>query len=168
MAKTRRQLFDSFRIRPEAGKPSRVTGRPSAVVERPMQKLPVIDGIKHTGAHPDDASLPAVDPLVILLNRCSFGFKESEYQHALNVDYTGWLMEQLDYTSMDDSALEASIASTLPRVGWTAAQLIADAKATGKNGQGATELIAATMLRQIFSQRQLYEVMVEFWTPWWK
>ena len=164
MAKTRRQLLGSFRIRPEAGKPSRVAGQPSTAVERPMQKLPVVDGIKHSGAHPDDASLPAVDPLVILLNRCSFGFKESEYQHALNVDYTGWLMEQLDYASLDDSALESSIAVTLPRVGWTAAQLIADAKTTGKNGQGATELIAATMLRQIFSQRQLYEVMVEFWT----
>lgn len=164
MAKTRRQLLGSFRIKPEAGKPSRVPVRPSTAVERPMQKLPVVDGIKHSGAHPDDASLPAVDPLVILLNRCSFGFKESEYQHALNVDYTGWLMEQLDYTSLDDSALEASIALNLPRVGWTAAQLIADVKATGKNGQGATELIAATMLRQIFSQRQLYEVMVEFWT----
>jgi len=98
------------------------------------------------------------------LNRSCFGFKESEYQRALSLDYTGWLLEQINYTSLDDSALESSIAATLPRVSWTAAQLIADAKTTGKNGQGATELIAATMLRQIFSKRQLFEVMVEFWT----
>ena len=165
MAKTRRQLLGSFRLRPEVEKPARIIRQPSSpAIERPMQKLPVIDGVKHSGAHPDDASLPAVDPLVILLNRCSFGFKESEYQNALNIDYAGWLTQQLNYTALDDSALEASIASTLPRVSWTAAQLIADVKATGKNGQGATELTTATMLRQIFSQRQLFEVMVEFWT----
>lgn len=168
MAKTRRQLFSSFRPVPETAETPRVR-RPRSpsttpIDEQVMAKLPGVDVIKHIGAHPDDASLPAVDPLVILLNRCSFGFKESEYQRALTLDYTGWLQEQLNYTSLDNSALETSIASTLPRVSWTAAQLITDAKTTGKNGQGATELIAATMLRQIFSTRQLFEVMVEFWT----
>lgn len=168
MAKTRRQLLTSFRTRPWEDRlmQSRRNSpaSPAQGSELPVQKLPPIDTVKHSGAHPDDATLPAVDPLVILLNRCCFGFRESEYQRALALDYTGWLQEQLNYTSLDNSALEASIASTLPRVSWTAAQLIADAKATGKNGQGATELIAATMLRQIFSPRQLYEVMVEFWT----
>ncbi len=167
MVKTRRQLLTSFRPRPleEGLIQSRRRSSSSPVLDNghSIQKLP--DNIvKHSGAHPDDATLPAVDPLVILLNRCCFGFKESEYQRALTLDYTGWLQEQLNYTSLDDSALESSIAVNLPRVSWTAAQLIADAKATGKNGQGATELIAATMLRQIFSPRQLYEVMVEFWT----
>lgn len=168
MAKTRRQLLTSFRPGQQTG--DLIQGRRSSVgrlkpeSNQLIQKLPEYDSIKHTGAHPDDTSLPAVDPLVILLNRCCFGFKESEYQRAMTLDYTGWLQEQLNYTSLDNSALEASIASTLPRVSWTAAQLIADAKTTGMNGQGATELIAATMLRQIFSPRQLFEVMVEFWT----
>lgn len=168
MAKTRRQLLTSFRSDKEVPEVLRIRRKPAVIspeINAPRQaKAPTVDSVKHTGAHPDDASLPAVDPLVILLNRCCFGFKESEYQRALNLSYTGWLQEQLNYSALDDSALEASIASNLPRVGWTAAQLIADAKATGKNGQAATELIAATMLRQIFSQRQLYEVMVEFWT----
>ncbi|MGH8106368.1 MAG: DUF1800 domain-containing protein, partial [Arenimonas sp.] len=168
MAKTRRQLLTSFRSRPIEDRAILPRTRPpgNTVLDggQTIQKTPVDDTIKHSGAHPDDATLPAVDPLVILLNRCCFGFKESEYQHAINVDYSGWLQEQLNYTSLDNSALEASIAANLPRVSWSAAQLITDAKTTGKNGQGATELIAATMLRQIFSPRQLYEVMVEFWT----
>ncbi|MGH8051390.1 MAG: DUF1800 domain-containing protein [Arenimonas sp.] len=167
MARTRRQLFTYSSSRPEIDLSLSQAGIPIDRVRQGKQvltKQPPVDSVKHTGPHPDDATLPAVDPLVLLLNRASFGFKESEYQRALSLDYTAWLQEQLNYTSLDNSALEASIASTLPRVNWTAAQLIADAKSTGKNGQGATELIAATLLRQIFSPRQLYEVMVEFWT----
>ena len=167
MVTTRRQLFDYSSSRLEIDKSLSQTGIPIDRVrqgKQTLQKQPPVDTVKHTGAHPDDASLPAVDPLVILLNRCCFGFKESEYQRALSLGYTGWLQEQLNYTSLDNSALEASIASTLPRVSWTAAQLITDVKATGKKGQGATELITATLLRQLFSPRQLYEVMVEFWS----
>jgi len=168
MAKTRRQLLTSFRPRTQTG--DLIQGRRSSLdrfkpeIGEIAQKLPTDDTIQHTGAHPDDISLPAVDPLVTLLNRCCFGFKESEYQRAISLGYTGWLQEQLNYTSLDNSSLEASIATTLPRVSWTAAQLITDVKTTGKNGLGANELIAATMLRQIFSPRQLFEVMVEFWT----
>ena len=113
---------------------------------------------------PDDNTLGAVDPLVILLNRCTFGFKESEYQRALTLGFTGWLQEQLNYTSLDVSVLENAIATSLPRVNWTAAQLITEVKSTGSPGLGAKDLTAATLLRQLHSPRQLLEVMVEFWS----
>ena len=167
MATTRRQFFSYSTSRPEIDRTLSQSGIPVDRVRnsRPTaSKQPPIDSIKHVGAHPDDISLPAVDPLVVLLNRCCFGFKDAEYQRALALDYTGWLQEQLNYTSFDVSALESSIATLYPRVTWTAAQLITDAKATGMNGQAARELIGATMERQLKSPRQLYETMVEFWT----
>ena len=167
MATTRRQLFSYSTSKPEIDTTLSQSGIPIDRVRnsRPTaSKQPPIDTIKHVGAHPDDLSLPAVDPLVVLLNRCCFGFKEAEYQRALTLDYTGWLQEQLNYTSFDVSGLESSIAALYPRVTWTAAQLITDVKATGMNFQPAKELIGATMERQLKSPRQLYETMVEFWT----
>ncbi|MEO8001592.1 MAG: DUF1800 domain-containing protein [Arenimonas sp.] len=113
---------------------------------------------------PDDSTLGPVDPLVILLNRCTFGFKESEYQHALSIGYTAWLQEQFNYQSLDVTALESAIAISFPRVNWSAAELITEVKSTGKPGLGSKDLTVATLLRQLHSPRQLLEVMVEFWS----
>lgn len=158
MATTRRQLFTGFT---EADKPGRNIGVSS---KKPAisQNAP-LPGILATPA-PDDSTLGPVDPLVILLNRCTFGFKESEYQRALSLGYTGWLQEQFNYLSLDVSVLESAIAASLPRVNWTAAELITEVKSTGKPGLGAKDLTAATLLRQLHSPRQLLEVMVDFWS----
>ncbi|HNV83624.1 MAG TPA: DUF1800 family protein, partial [Arenimonas sp.] len=158
MATTRRQLFTGFT---EADKPGRIIagGNKKPAIS---QKAP-LPGILATPA-PDDSTLGPVDPLVILLNRCTFGFKESEYQRALSLGYTGWLQEQFNYLSLDVSALETAISSSLPRVNWTAAELITEVKSTGKPGLGAKDLTAATLLRQLHSPRQLLEVMVDFWS----
>jgi hypothetical protein len=163
MITTRRQLFSGF-LKSDNGSP-RASSRPlklNASKPAVLQKAPAA-GTMATPI-PDDPSLGAVDPLVILLNRCTFGFKESEYQRALTLGFTGWLQEQLDYTSLDVTALENSIATSLPRVNWTAAQLITEVKSTGSPGLGAKDLTVATILRQLHSPRQLLEVMVEFWS----
>ena len=159
MITTRRQLFSGFS---EAGTtPQR---RVSISTKKPaaLQKGPV-PNIMATPA-PDDPTLGAVDPLVILLNRCTFGFTESEYQRALTLGFTGWLQEQFNYTALNNSTLEASIASAYPRVSWTSAQLITEVASTRRPGLGAKDLTAATLLRQLHSPRQLFEVMVEFWS----
>jgi hypothetical protein len=163
MITTRRQLFSGISGKgktpqqPVSSPGIRLTTKPALLQKAPSNNL--------TAAPvPDDATLGAVDPLVILLNRCTFGFKESEYQRAISLGYTGWLQEQINYSSLDVTALENGIATSLPKVSWTAAQLITDAKATGMPGAAARELTAATLLRQLHSPRQLFEVMVEFWT----
>lgn len=118
---------------------------------------------QHTGPHPDDPSLPAPDPLHTLLNRCCYGVRLAEWNRGVALDYTGWLLEQLDYAALDDGGVEASIAVQWPRVGMSAAELLADARATGNTQTAASELRAATLYRQLISPRQLYETMVEFW-----
>lgn len=158
MITTRRRLFSGLL---KADKPQRKafvsTRKPGVPQKTPTANISAAPA-------PDDTTLGAVDPLVILLNRCTFGFRESEYQRALTLGFTGWLQEQLNYTLLDVSALESAIASSLPRVNWTAAQLITEAKSTGSPGLGAKDLTAATLLRQLHSPRQLLEVMVEFWS----
>ena len=117
----------------------------------------------HAGAHPDDPALPAPDPLHTLLNRCCYGVRLADWNHAVALDYTGWLQEQLAYQALDDSAVEAAVAASFPRVAMSAGQLLADARANSNGQKAAAELRSATLLRQLQSPRQLFETMVEFW-----
>jgi uncharacterized protein (DUF1800 family) len=159
MTTTRRQLFSGF---------SQTENLPRKIgrnIQKPalLQKAPSPSIL--AAPAPDDSTLGAVDPLVILLNRCTFGFKESEYQRALSLGYAGWLQEQLNYTAINNNALETAIATAYPRVAWTAAQLVTEVKASGgAAGPAVKDLTASTLIRQLQSPRQLYEVMVEFWT----
>lgn len=117
----------------------------------------------HAGPHPDDPALPAPDPLHTLLNRCSYGVRLADWNHAVAIDYTGWMQEQLAYLALDDSAVEASVAANFPRVAMTTGQLLADARANSNGQKAAAELRSATLLRQLYSPRQLFETLVEFW-----
>jgi uncharacterized protein (DUF1800 family) len=157
---TRRQLFSYFF--PSTKAPS----RPTPLLKPRFwsaKKPAMLNSVDKATPAPDDTTLGAVDPLVILLNRTSFGFKESEYQRALTLGYNGWLQEQLNYTAINVTALESEIATLFPRTTWTAAQIVADDRITAM-GLARKELTSATVMRQLLSPRQLYEVMVEFWT----
>jgi uncharacterized protein (DUF1800 family) len=116
----------------------------------------------HTGPHPDDALLPAPDPLHTLLSRCTYGIRLADWNRALALDYTGWLQEQLD-PALDDGGLEATVAAIWPRVAMTAGELRADAIANNSGQKAAADLRAATIYRQLASPRQLFETLVEFW-----
>jgi uncharacterized protein (DUF1800 family) len=111
-----------------------------------------------------EATLPAPAEIALLLNRTSFGIREAEYQAAQTLGYDAWLEYQLAYEAIDVSALETPLAAALPTLAMTNGQLIDQARTSGNQFQAVDELRVATFLRQIFSPRQLYEVMVEFWT----
>jgi uncharacterized protein (DUF1800 family) len=115
-------------------------------------------------AKADDPTLPAPNELALLLNRTSFGIRDEEYQLAQQIGYDAWLERQLAYEALDDSALESSLATALPTLAMSNIQLIELAQQTGRQFQAVDELRAATLLRQLYSPKQLYEVMVEFWT----
>jgi uncharacterized protein (DUF1800 family) len=72
------------------------------------------------------------------------------------------LRRQLDYESIDVTALEAEIAAQFPLTLQTPAQLIQNFP--NNIFDVATQMIAATQYRQMFSGRQLFEIMVEFWS----
>lgn len=112
----------------------------------------------------DDASIPAPDAIALLAGRTSFGPRQEEIDVARQLGYDAWLDYQLNDGAIDDAALETQLAASLPTLAMSNRQIVDLATASGRQNQAVDELRVATMLRQIHSPRQLYEVMVEFWT----
>ncbi len=109
--------------------------------------------------------------LIHLLNRTTYGYSEQELALAEQLGVEGWLDYQLNPEQIDTSELEATLAESFPSLAWSYGEIFDDVQARQEAGnQGDQELpvpiqlILATLLRQWFSGRQLYELMVEFWT----
>ena len=106
--------------------------------------------------------IPAASPEYTALKRTSFGPHRDAMVAINNLGISNYLEQQLNYTFIDDGSLEADIRALFPLTMQTPALLI--------NGfpdnifNVAIEMISATQYRQMFSKRQLYEVMVEFWS----
>ena len=114
---------------------------------------------------PGTSALPAPSAIALLTSRCSYGLTQAEYGQASSLGSSAWLSQQLAYASLDDSALQAEIAASYPRVNQSVTDLLVEARALSDGGSNAArEHVRATLLRRIKSKRQLYEVMVEFWT----
>lgn len=103
-----------------------------------------------------------VDPLLALIHHATQGFSQASYQEAQAMGYAGWLQQQLNPGSIDDSAMDAMLAQ-FPTLNMTAADLLANYPMQ-MQGIVVNELRRAAILRSLFSKRQLYERMVEFWT----
>ncbi len=106
------------------------------------------------------AGAPAPRPL-FLVRRASMGLTAAELASAESPpagysDYVDW---QLDYENIaEDAALLARLSALTTLT--TPAYLLADLP----QNQVVNELIEAAILRGVFSTRQLFERMVEFWT----
>jgi uncharacterized protein (DUF1800 family) len=94
-----------------------------------------------------------------LLRRASFGLTQEDVGEVRRLGYQQWLNTQINYTEIDDSAVESVVASRYPLLSLPAAQL-----ATANQGTLQSQLQEATIYRAAFSKRQLYERMVEFWS----
>ncbi|HUI88037.1 MAG TPA: DUF1800 domain-containing protein [Anaerolineales bacterium] len=102
----------------------------------------------------------AVDALAILtLNRISFGATPEMYDRVQQIGLDAFIDEQLHPETIDDDATD-QLMTRFPTLTMTPAQRYQ----LPQFGQPVQELIAATILRQWHSQRQLKEVMVDFWS----
>lgn len=119
---------------------------------------------KQDGPHPDDASLPAPDAIGLLLSRTTFGARQEEVDRARAIGYSAWVEEQLAFESIDDSAVENALHAAFPTLSMSNRQLIENSLIEANRFQALGELRAATYVRQLYSPRQLHEVMVEFWS----
>ena len=118
-----------------------------------------------SAAAADPMPLAIPDPLVHFMNRTSFGIRESDYQRAGAMGYATFVESQLLPSAANASVIEAAIATSLPSINMTGAQLyLAYPPSENKDFVALGELRAATLLRQVYSPNQLFEVMVEFWT----
>lgn len=95
-----------------------------------------------------------------LVQRATFGITRSELSLATMMGTDGYLKYQLHPESIDDSACDAIINTpTYNTLVFTPDQFV------GQNATNvANQLIKATIVRAIFSRRQLFERMVEFWS----
>ncbi len=93
-----------------------------------------------------------------LLRRGTMGITPADVTAVTSLGYQGWLDQQLDPTAIDDSACDAILAPNqiLPM---TSAQLWAwsDVTVVGL-------MYEAQVMRSLYSARQLFERVVEFWT----
>jgi uncharacterized protein (DUF1800 family) len=113
----------------------------------------------------DDTPLTVPDALVHFMNRTSFGIRQAEYQAAAAMGYEAFVEAQLKPNPGAASTVETAIKAALPSVNMTGAQLYAAyPPADNQDFVALSELRAATLLRQLYSPNQLFEVMVEFWT----
>ncbi|MEW5869000.1 MAG: DUF1800 domain-containing protein [Chloroflexota bacterium] len=101
-----------------------------------------------------------------ILNRLTFGPRPEERLHAAQIGLPAWIEEQLAPHSIEDTRCELLL-RRFDTLRMSAADLhdwsdkLFDAQ--DKTSVPA-ELRQAAMIRQVYSHRQLYEVMVDFWS----
>ena len=110
---------------------------------------------------PVSNSLPIASSELTVLKRTSFGPRRAELDAIIASDISTYLEEQLDYTNIDDGSLEADLQALCPHYYQNPAQLINDFP--DNISEIVVDTTRSTLFRQLFSRRQLYEVMVEFW-----
>lgn len=93
------------------------------------------------------------------LQRITFGPRVDEIARAQEIGLDAFIEEQLAPESIDDSAMD-SLLDGMDTLEMGPDELLE----VEKRGQPVNELIRATLLRAVFSKRQLYELMVDFWS----
>ncbi len=143
--------------------------------------------MRRTGKAPVDTRLARVDaqtaPALTLsgppsavawLNRATFGCSQSDLTafNALggsdSARWSAWLAQQLAPASISDAACDARVASAnFQTLNLTPDQLWSTYHVDTANYNHrmlpVAEVECATIIRQTYSQRQLFEVMVDFW-----
>jgi len=111
-------------------------------------------------------ALPPLDLEDFLaLNRLTFGARPVDRARVADVGLHAWIEEQLAPDSIDDLACHVRLRN-LDSLNMSAQQL---ADMSNKLFDDVdrktvpTELRQGTLIRQVYSHRQLYEVLVEFW-----
>ncbi|WP_456371717.1 DUF1800 domain-containing protein, partial [Thiolapillus sp.] len=106
-----------------------------------------------------DQPLPPPTADILTLSRCTFGITEALARQIDRLGREQWLRRQLDWNRIDDSPVEEQLHKQTPTIYMSEAELAE----LGNGFRVASQLKQATLFRAMFSPRQLYEVMVEFW-----
>jgi uncharacterized protein (DUF1800 family) len=99
-----------------------------------------------------------------LISRATFGWRPEVERDVLDAGWEAWLARQLDPSSIPDPQVDRLLADyrTLENSNWQNHQFLDTSDDAYYVLLG--ERAHATLLRAVFSRRQLFEVMVEFWT----
>ncbi|HEY4304821.1 MAG TPA: DUF1800 domain-containing protein [Gemmatimonadaceae bacterium] len=94
-----------------------------------------------------------------LVRRVTMGMTPNDVAQAKAMGWNGYLTYQLNYSRINDASLENGVAMRYPLTAMSSDQLFDQ-----DSGTVANQLRESTIYRAAFSQRQLYQRMVEFWT----
>jgi uncharacterized protein (DUF1800 family) len=108
----------------------------------------------------DATTLLADDPIAHLLRRATFGPSPASLAEAAGLGVNGWLDRQLDPARIDDSRCD-EVLSRLPLAGADVATVRAGLKLHSYEAFG--QLGRAAVARAAWSNRQLFEVVAQFW-----
>lgn len=100
------------------------------------------------------------------LNRLTYGPRPEERARLAQIGLQGWVEEQLAHESIDDFACNLRLKS-FDTLNMKAHELVdfSDKILDDVDMQTVpAELRQATLVRQVYSRRQLFEVMTEFWS----
>jgi len=113
----------------------------------------------------DDPQPGAHADIVHLLNRITYGPRPGEVERVAAIGWDAFLEQQLNPDQIDDAALDERL-KQFPTLTMSSAELFASYPPKGKPGPRAIilDLEAASLLRAIASERQLFEIMVDFWS----
>ena len=124
---------------------------------------PIFRGLAGSMSVTDWSPMNAHDFTV--LNRLTFGARPDERARFLEVGLKPWIEEQLDIQSIDDLDCSLRLAP-FRSLEMEANELEAISNQLFENYDRESlpaELRLASLIRQVYSRRQLYEVMVGFW-----
>jgi uncharacterized protein (DUF1800 family) len=135
--------------------------RPSRAHAQRTARKPVPRGRFQTVAQSEVPGAPAAwqDKITRLLRRATYGPIAADLTLARGVGYQAWLQRQLKHTRIPNGAVDALVAQRYPNLALTVDDIYAISAGTLE-----AELQQATIFRAAFSERQLYERMVEFWS----
>jgi uncharacterized protein (DUF1800 family) len=127
-----------------------------------------LDGLRQAfaGGEPGSfipTSVEVRDPVMHIINRLTFGPTDVLWQHVRGIGADAFIEEQLNPETIDDSAFEATYADQFLQLEWSTAELFAGVESDAVQRLSA-QMIGNWVFRATYSQRQLYERMVHFWT----
>ncbi|MFF5055325.1 DUF1800 domain-containing protein [Micromonospora sp. NPDC000663] len=105
----------------------------------------------------------AKDPILHLARRATFGATPAVVSDIKKLGIDGWIRSQMEPDKLEPSKAELKLAE-LPTQKLDVQQLRTQRDQLNDQGaQPEREMVDATIARQIWSKRQLFEVMVDFW-----
>lgn len=131
-----------------------------AQAQRRVRWFPAPTGRFRTIAQSEVPGAPATwsDRHVRLLRRATYGPNQFDLDLVRSIGYQAWLQRQLKYTRISDASVDTLVAQRYPNLSRGVDDIYAI-----NSGTLEAELQQATIFRAAFSQRQLYQRMVEFW-----
>ena len=124
--------------------------------------LSQVVGTSAAAAAASSGPLVATDPDLHLLRRLTFGPTPDSVAELKRLGRRRWLDQQLDPSSIDDKSCAHLISTRYAHTLWTIPQARAGLDAFSWDLM--FQLGQATIARATWSRRQLFEVMVDFWS----